>query len=220
MRNKAAAGAAAYLIFCCGLYVHSRADGIGDFPMLFFKLLDALTHQNQDVAVDRTPLIIGYMTDFAQHFFFNADGYTLDCHGKASKANILCVYFMALVRYNVIYRYIIYLHYLKREIIMTDRGRAYFVRTPRRLSDLTLIHLLRAEKPFQIVKTVELDAMDYENFITDLRADRSFLERIPEKRGTERPFGCIFVHQRGRTDGIMVVPTADGHVRWAAYWAG
>ena len=55
---------------------------------------------------------------------------------------------------------------------------ASFLRRPRRIEEL------RAEengqqRPYRIVKTVCLGGMDYENFVTDLLADRAFLEGVP-----------------------------------------
>lgn len=101
---------------------------------------------------------------------------------------------------------------------MQETGRAYFVYAPRRLEDLLGIHPARAEKPYRIDKRVALGKLGYENFICDLRADRSFLEGIAENSWTEPCYHCVFVHQRGTREGILVVPTADGHVRYGAYW--
>ena len=59
---------------------------------------------------------------------------------------------------------------------METAGNAYFVRSPRRLEDLQTLHLVEKERPFEIVKTVKLAKIDYENFITDMVADRQFIE--------------------------------------------
>ena len=98
---------------------------------------------------------------------------------------------------------------------MTERKTAYFVRDARRLEDLKVIHLAGAESPFEIVKTVPLSTIDYENFTTDLLADRAFLEGIPE--GSGDVLACVLVQRRGQEDGVLVVPTADNHVKLAAY---
>ena len=50
---------------------------------------------------------------------------------------------------------------------MEISGKAYFVSDPRRIEDLTVLHLVEKEHPFEVVKTVELAKIDYENFITD-----------------------------------------------------
>lgn len=100
---------------------------------------------------------------------------------------------------------------------MKERKTAYFVRNAHRLEDLQSIHLLDAEKPYEIIKTVQLSKIDYENFSTDLLADRAFLDGFSESKQSEAALLCIFVHQQGKKDGILAVPTADGHVGLAAY---
>lgn len=100
---------------------------------------------------------------------------------------------------------------------MTERKTAYFVRYPRILEDLQVIHLVDAERPYEIVKTVQLSKMEYENFTTDLLADRAFLDGFPETKWNETVHRCVFVHARGQKDGVLVVPTKEGHVKLAAY---
>lgn len=53
---------------------------------------------------------------------------------------------------------------------------AYFVKHPRTIYDLQKPHLLNQERPYQIVSRVTLAAIDYENFITDMVADRQYIE--------------------------------------------
>ena len=55
-------------------------------------------------------------------------------------------------------------------------GKAYFVSGPCRVEDLTVPHLVEKEQPYEVVKTVRLAKIDYENFITDMVADRQFIE--------------------------------------------
>ena len=91
---------------------------------------------------------------------------------------------------------------------------AYFIRRPRRAEEL------RAEenglrRPYQIVKTLRLGAMDYENFATDFLADRAFLENADgcgEEGGLVR---CLCVCCPGR-ESILVLPDGTGHVALAA----
>lgn len=59
---------------------------------------------------------------------------------------------------------------------MEISGKAYFVSDPRRIEDLTVLHLVEKERPFEVVKIVKLVKIDYENFITDMAADRQFIE--------------------------------------------
>lgn len=90
---------------------------------------------------------------------------------------------------------------------------AYFIRRPRRAEEL------RAEenglrRPYQIVKTLRLGGMDYENFVTDLLADRAFLEGIPGC-GEDGPLvRCLCVTSRGR-DSVLVLPDGTGYVALA-----
>jgi hypothetical protein len=91
---------------------------------------------------------------------------------------------------------------------------AYFIRRLRRIEEL------RAEgsglrHPYRIVKTVCLVGMDYENFATDLLADRAFLENADgcgEEGGLVR---CLCVCCPGR-ESILVLPDGTGHVALAA----
>ena len=53
---------------------------------------------------------------------------------------------------------------------------AYFVEGPRIIEDLKVPHLIEQEIQYEIVKTVKLAKIDYENFITDMIADRQFIE--------------------------------------------
>ena len=53
-------------------------------------------------------------------------------------------------------------------------GYAYFIPRPRVFADLFRPHLIEEERPYHIVKTVTLPAIDYENFITDMLVDRAF----------------------------------------------
>ena len=49
---------------------------------------------------------------------------------------------------------------------MAERKTAFFVREPERLSDLMKPHLLERERLYEIVRTVTLPRIDYENFVT------------------------------------------------------
>lgn len=87
-------------------------------------------------------------------------------------------------------------------------GYAYFVECPRSIEDLLQPHPVESELPYEIVKTVRLAWIDYENFITDMLADRQFLEdnAILCSRDGDT-LRCILVKPRsGRDDGVLVVP--------------
>ena len=91
---------------------------------------------------------------------------------------------------------------------------AYFIRRPRRIEEL------RAEengrrRPYRIVSSLRLGGMDYENFVTDLLADRAFLENISGCGEDGKVLCCLRVCCPGRED-ILVVPDGTGHVALAA----
>lgn len=101
---------------------------------------------------------------------------------------------------------------------MSQEGTAYFVYSPRTISDLFQPHDLRNEKAYRVVQTVSLSAMSYENFITDMLADRQFLEDCADICGEGEIWQCVLVKQRGNAEGVLVVP--DGcYVKYAASYA-
>ena len=51
---------------------------------------------------------------------------------------------------------------------MELHGYAYFVERPRKIEDLMMPHLVEKERPYRIVTSVQLTAIDYEKFITDI----------------------------------------------------
>lgn len=91
---------------------------------------------------------------------------------------------------------------------------ARFISRPRRIEELRdfAIGMLR---PYQIVSTVCLGGMEYENFVMDLLADRAFLENVPGC-GEDGPLvRCLCVTCRGR-DSLLVLPDGTDHVALAA----
>ena len=96
-------------------------------------------------------------------------------------------------------------------------GYAYFVKSPRILEDLLKPHPVEMERQFKVVKTIRLSKIDYENFITDMIADRQFIEENAKLCSKGTVWNCIFVQQRGREDGVLVLPTDQSYVGWAAY---
>lgn len=98
---------------------------------------------------------------------------------------------------------------------MEKENRADFVYSPRTAEELLRPHDLNSEKPYKIVQTVSLSAMSYENFITDMLADRQFLEDYADLCSEGEVLRCILIKQRGQSGGILVVP--DGcYVKYAA----
>ena len=99
------------------------------------------------------------------------------------------------------------------------RGFAYFVRRPRVLDDLIVPHALNRERDYEVIATVVLEAIDYENFITDLLVDRQFIEDHAALCSRGEIWACILVRQVGRKDGVLVIPEDGRYVGWAAYVA-
>ena len=96
---------------------------------------------------------------------------------------------------------------------------AFFVSMPFQIEDLKRPHLISQQKPYIIEKTIELEEIDYENFITDLCVDRWFIEdnaklcRIDENGA----WHCLFIYEQGKLDGILVMSDGQVFPKWAAY---
>ena len=96
---------------------------------------------------------------------------------------------------------------------------AYFVESPRTINDLMQPHPIEQEQVYEIVKTIKLSKIDYENFITDMVADRQFIEDNVTLCSKDETWHCILVQQHGRTDGVLVMPEDGCFVGWAAYYS-
>ena len=99
---------------------------------------------------------------------------------------------------------------------MKKPGYAHFVESPRTIDNLMELHPIEQETAYEIVKTVKLSGIDYENFITDMIADRQFIEDNAVLCSQGETWRCILVQRRGRTGGVLVVPADSCHVGWAA----
>jgi len=96
--------------------------------------------------------------------------------------------------------------------------KAYFISTPRTYRDLLKPHLPETEREYEIVKVIELNNITYENFCEDMLVDRQFLEDNANLCEDGDVLRCLLVKQRGRHEGILVVPQL-GAVKQAAYIA-
>ena len=103
---------------------------------------------------------------------------------------------------------------------MEKTGYAYFVESPRIIEDLMVPHPIEQEQKYEIIKSVKLARIDYENFTTDMIADRQFIEDNAALCSRGEVWRCILVQQRGRTDGVLVIPVDSCFVGWAAYYCG
>lgn len=81
-----------------------------------------------------------------------------------------------------------------------------------------MLHLVEKERPFEVVKTVKLARIDYENFIKDMTANRQFIEDHAALCSKGKVWRCILVQQRGHTDGVLLMPEDGCFVGWAAYY--
>ena len=103
---------------------------------------------------------------------------------------------------------------------MDRTGFAYFVESPRIIEDLLAPHPIEQETQYEIVKTVKLAKTDYENFITDMIADRQFIEENATLCAEGDAWRCLLVQQRDRSDGVLIMPIDGCYVGWAAYYCG
>ena len=99
---------------------------------------------------------------------------------------------------------------------MNNEKRAFFVEYPRTWADLRCPHLAEQEQPYLVVSTVILERIDYENFITDMLADRQFIEDAGSLCAEEPVFRCIQVQPPSGRDAVLVVPERKRFVKWAA----
>jgi len=96
---------------------------------------------------------------------------------------------------------------------------AYFVRHPRTVRDLMVLHPVDQEQPFEIVKKIYLPMIDYENFLTDMTVDRVFIEACTEKCKGGPVRQCLFVYSSNPREGILVSPEDGRWVGEAAYYS-
>ena len=95
---------------------------------------------------------------------------------------------------------------------------AYFVKEPRILKDLFAIHAVDLEHPYEVVKTIELPLIDYENFITDMTVDRQYLEDNAHLCSKGDVYKCLLIRRENKLDGVLVIPLDKAWVGWAAYY--
>ena len=83
----------------------------------------------------------------------------------------------------------------------------------------TIEDLLEQPRKYEVVKTIDLGKIDYENFINDFLAERWFIEENADKChiGEDGVFYCILVRQKGKKDGVLVMPDGGDCIKWAAY---
>ena len=103
---------------------------------------------------------------------------------------------------------------------MKNAGYAFFLKRPRTIEDLMHPHLLEQEREYRVMKTIVLGKMEYENFITDLLADRQFIEDNAALCSQGEVWKCLLIRQRGCSEGILVMSENGCFVDWAARFPG
>lgn len=96
--------------------------------------------------------------------------------------------------------------------------KAYFVNRPRTIFDLNVPHLADCEHEYEIVRTISLSGLDYDNFIWDMLADRDFIEVNHTLCSGGDVYLCLLVRAKGQKNGILVVPYNTCFIELAAYY--
>ena len=90
---------------------------------------------------------------------------------------------------------------------MSNTGFAVFSERPHRVEELTHPRSPEAKRAYEVVKTIRLAKIDYENFIADMAADRQFLEdNAALCSGSGPVIRCLRVACRGAEESLLVVP--------------
>lgn len=89
---------------------------------------------------------------------------------------------------------------------MEKTGQAYFVKYPRTIDELNVIHDAADESSYEIVKEIRLQPIDFENFATDMTVERQFIEDHAGLCADGALKKCLFVYMRGGRSGILVLP--------------
>ena len=93
----------------------------------------------------------------------------------------------------------------------------FALHNPRVVNDLIVLHDVMDELPFEIVKEIRLQAIDFENFITDMTVDRQYIKDHAALCDDGEIKKCLLIRGRNPEYGILVLPEAKSYVGWAAY---
>ena len=88
-------------------------------------------------------------------------------------------------------------------------NQSYFVKYPKTYKDLLVPSQYGTLTPYQIIKTIFLSPLDYENFIYGLDADRQYIEDNAFLYEDATVIKCLLIKEATRTDGILVVPEPE-----------
>ena len=98
---------------------------------------------------------------------------------------------------------------------MKKTGQAVFVKRPRRLGELTEQFAVKELRFFEVAAEIVLKSIDYTNFVTDMLADRQFIEDKAELCHMGAVWKCLLVCSPGM-QGVLVMPERGCFVGWAA----
>lgn len=99
------------------------------------------------------------------------------------------------------------------------KGTAYFVKKPSRLSNLLRPHRLEDEVAYEIVRTILLPQIDYENIATDLTVNREYIKQYAYLCGIQDGvWRCLLIRQENAKTGILVMPEDQSWIGYAAYY--
>lgn len=94
------------------------------------------------------------------------------------------------------------------------KEKAYFVFRPRTTDDLSLQNHNGKWMEYTVVKTICLNNIEYENFATDLLADRQFIK--DNAYLCRNKCECLLIANRQKTKGILITPFRDYLICYAA----
>lgn len=99
---------------------------------------------------------------------------------------------------------------------------AFFVKRPFRIEDLRRPHFPEQRRPYVIEKTIELARIDYENLIADLTVERRFIEENKRlcRIDDDGVWHCLLARQRGKTEGVLIMPQGQDYPKFVAYYPG
>lgn len=88
-------------------------------------------------------------------------------------------------------------------------SKAHFVYFARRIDELMTEYPEDEGKEYVIEKTIELPKVEYENFASDLRPERGFIEKNKDLCRIESDiFHCVLVREQDESEGVLVM--SDG----------
>ena len=94
------------------------------------------------------------------------------------------------------------------------KEKAYFVFRPRTAADLSPKNPDGKWREYRIVKTIRLNRIDFENFATDLLADRQFIENNAAL--CIAPGDCLLVSGKQPGEELLIIPWRGCFVHYAA----